>query len=311
MNRRKEISVIIPARNEAACLEATMTAVLESVVDFQGPGVSSAADLSRSPVEVLVVDNQSTDHTADVVRRYSRTHGVEWVACGRLGAACARNLGAERARGKILVFVDADTGIPRAGLRRIADLVNTRGFKAGIFPLTGDSHTWSSACWWGFWNLVRRLPLARAKALPAFMFCTRDLFDELGPFDERVQIGEEWPILAGCYRRYPRQLIYDRSLRATTSNRRMTLQRYGYARTFLKYTWAVLHQSGRRGYPDTFRERPGPARAEWTDDLAGARLGGTCGPAATGDRGSPGHRLGNRPQRRAPAPPAAGARGGG
>ncbi len=262
MNRRKDISVIIPARNEAACLGATVSAILESAAHLQGLDAPSPQRLSPSPVEVLVVDNQSTDHTVQNLRPYIQAYGVKCLACSRLGAACARNLGARHARGNILVFVDADTRIPRAGLRRIADLVSVRGFKAGIFPLTGDSNTWSSACWWTFWNLVRRLPLARAKALPAFMFCTRDLFDQLGPFDECVQIGEEWPILAGCYRRYPHRLIYDRSLSATTSNRRMTLQPYGYAKTFFKYVWAVLHRSGRCGYPDTFRERSGAEVAE-------------------------------------------------
>jgi hypothetical protein len=86
------------------------------------------------------------------------------------------------------------------------------------------------------------------------MFCTREVFDRFGPFDETVQIGEEWPILAGLYRRCPSRLIYDRSLSAITSNRRMTLQRFGYAKLLFKYIWAVLHHSGRNGYPDTFRE---------------------------------------------------------
>jgi len=101
---------------------------------------------------------------------------------------------------------------------------------------------------------VRRLPLARAKALPAFMFCTREVFDRFGPFDESVQIGEEWPILTGLYHHQPAHLIYDRSIAAITSNRRMTRQRYGYTKVFFKYIWAVLHHSGRNGYPDTFRE---------------------------------------------------------
>ena len=139
-------------------------------------------------------------------------------------------------------------------MRRISDLVNCLLYEAGIFALQGDPDTWSSRCWWSFWNAVRLLPLARAKALPAFMFCTRAVFDRFGPFDETVQIGEEWPILAGIYRRCPERLVYDRSLTAITSNRRMTLQRHGYAKVFFKYVWSVLHRSGRNGYPDTFRE---------------------------------------------------------
>jgi glycosyltransferase involved in cell wall biosynthesis len=307
----KDISVIIPARNEAACLGHTMSAILESTAFLQGSPGTPSPHLARSPVEVLVVDNRSTDHTVGVVREYAQGYGVNCVPCNRLGAACARNCGARHALGKIYVFVDADTRIPPTALRRILDLVQGSGFLAGIFPLTGDPDTWSSACWWGFWNLVRRLPLARAKALPAFMFCTREVFNRFGPFDECVQIGEEWPILAGLYRRYPQRFVYDRSLRATTSNRRMTLQSHGYAKTFIKYVWAVLHISGRNGYPDTFREQPGARLAELADDLEGAGACRTPDPAPAWERDHPGHRLRNRSQRRVPSPPSAGARIGG
>ena len=81
---------------------------------------------------------------------------------------------------------------------------------------------------------MRRLPLPRAKAMPACMFCTREAFDEFGPFDERVAIGEEWPILAGLYRARPRRFVYDRAITALSSGRRMELQRFGYTRTFAR-----------------------------------------------------------------------------
>ena len=89
--------------------------------------------------------------------------------------------------------------------------------------------------------------------MPAFMFCTRKLFDESGGFDEEVAIGEEWPILADLYRRRPSRLIYDRQLTALSSSRRMEMQRLGYTRTFLKYVWAILHISGRIRYSTRFR----------------------------------------------------------
>jgi len=76
---------------------------------------------------------------------------------------------------------------------------------------------------------------------------------ELGPFDERVVISEEWPILAGLYRRRPRRLVYERTLVARTSSRRMELRRFGYLRTFCKYVWAILMPAGRRVYSDHVR----------------------------------------------------------
>lgn len=89
--------------------------------------------------------------------------------------------------------------------------------------------------------------------MPALMFCTAEVFDELGPFDEDVAIGEEWPILASLYRLRPHRFVYDRSLTGLSSSRRMERQAFGYTRTFLKYVWAILHRSGRVNYTDRIR----------------------------------------------------------
>lgn len=250
---RKVISIIIPARNEEAAIGGTLQAVMASVARFLAVPLADL-QLDGSIVQVLVVDNGSTDETRQLVAEWVKEHGVEYVVCERLGAPCARNFGTQLTQGNILVYVDADTRIPLNSLDVIHAHVHQGGRQAGIFALAGSGSSISSRCWWFFWNSVRRLPLPRAKALPAFMFCTREVFEQFGPFDENVQIGEEWPILAGLYRHAPDRLVYDRSLTALTSNRRMTLQRFGYTRTFFKYVWAVLHLSGRNGYPDSFRE---------------------------------------------------------
>ncbi|WP_165073715.1 glycosyltransferase [Paludisphaera rhizosphaerae] len=237
------LSVVIPARNEAALLGETLESVLRAIDEFAAPG----------DVEVVVVDDGSSDGTPALLEQYAADHGVVVVKCEVRGAARARNLGVRRARGRILVFLDADTHPPADGLRRIATLCDEHGFEAGITRLGALDGGLRARCWWGFWNTVRRLPLPRAKAMPACMFCTREAFDEFGPFDERVAIGEEWPILAGLYRARPRRFVYDRSRVALSSGRRMELQRWGYLRTFLKYGWAIVSFRGRVHYHDQIR----------------------------------------------------------
>ena len=127
------------------------------------------------------------------------------------------------ASGRTLVFLDADTQLP-PGCSSGSRSWSKRGYEAGITRLGGLDGGRRARCWWAFWNAMRRLPLPRAKAMPACMFCTREAFDEFGPFDERVAIGEEWPILAGLYRARPRRFVYDQALTAFSSGRRMELQ---------------------------------------------------------------------------------------
>lgn len=237
------LSVIIPAYNEQAWIAQTLDAIARAQARL--PPMSAS--------EVILVDNGSVDGT--VTFAGSREQPVQFRIehCPTLGAAQARNWGAMRARGDILIFVDADTLVPEESLVRVLEHCDLRQYEAGMCALGARDGGLRARCWWFFWNQVRRLPLAKAKAMPALMFCTRSVFDELGPFDERVVIGEEWPILAGLYRQRQTRLIYDRQLIARTSSRRMERQSFGYCRTFLKWAWAVIDFRGRVSYRTDIR----------------------------------------------------------
>jgi len=236
------LSVIIPARNEHRLIGSTLDCVLSAVRPL-GPTAS----------EIIVVDNASRDGTGDILQRYAADHGIAVLRLDQLGAARARNHGRRHATGRILVFIDADTHVSCDCLQRIVAHCEKGGIEAGITRLAGLDGGLRARLWWLFWEHVRRLPLSRAKAMPALMFCTAAVFDEFGPFDEEVAIGEEWPILASLYRHRPHRFVYDRSISALSSSRRMQAQPFGYARTFLKYIWAILHRSGRLNYSDRVR----------------------------------------------------------
>jgi len=243
-----EVSLIIPARNEERCLVGTLNAALRAIENYR-----QRSAVHDRPAEIIVVDNHSTDGTWKMLQDYAGRFGIRAVQFAPLGAARARNYGRKHARGSVLVFIDADTQIPAEAVTRIMDHCQEGNKQAGISRLASLEGGWRAWCWWHFWGQVRRFPLPRAKAMPALMFCTASAFDEFGPFDEAVAIGEEWPILAGLYRVRPQQFIYDRELVAQTSSRRMECQPFGYVRTFLKYVWAILHHAGRIHLPDHIR----------------------------------------------------------
>jgi glycosyltransferase involved in cell wall biosynthesis len=241
-----DISVIIPARNEQRLIKQTLEHVLTACRHL--------ANTANHHLlwEVLLVDNGSTDDTLNIVRSFAESQ-VTVVQHNVPGAARARNAGRKHSNGRILVFVDADTMIPLESLSRIAVHCHQTENVAGITSLATLDGGIRAHLWWNFWNYVRHLPLSKAKAMPAFMFCTAETFDSFGPFDEDVAIGEEWPILAGLYKVSRSAVIYDRSIVARSSSRRMDRRTFGYTRCFLKYIWAILHRSGRIHYPDTIR----------------------------------------------------------
>lgn len=245
-----EVSIIIPARNEEALIAESVRHVVEACQEFQQ---RVAGTSGQQLWEVLVVDNHSSDNTVERVQTFVKESAVRVIECRELGAAKARNLGRRLAGGRVLIFVDADTMISKDTVGCLVEHCDNVPLRAGITWLGDYDGGLRSRLWWMFWNYVRCLPMARAKAMPAVMFCTSEVFDRFGPFEEGIAIGEEWPILAGLYRVHPEHVIYDKQLVARSSSRRMDRQLFGYSRTLFRYVWAILHRSGRIHYTDRIR----------------------------------------------------------
>lgn len=240
-------SIIVPMKNEEALIEQTLAHIRSALRHFY------ALHKHEPPSEVIVVDNNSTDSSRQRILPLLDDPAFHYHFFEHEGAAKARNHGASLANGKLLVFVDGDTMVPPETLVKIRALHFERSHNVGIFRLDSLEGGFLAYVWWTFWNQVRRLPISKAKAMPAFMFCTRSVFAEFGPFNEVYQIAEEWPITAGYYKHHRKHFIYDRSTIGLSSNRRMALQRFGYVKTLVKYGWAILHKSGRYHFKNTVR----------------------------------------------------------
>ena len=101
------LSIIVPARNEERNLPNLF---------------GSLAEQDLSPTEVIVVDDNSTDSTAQMARDAgARVFPSKPLPAGWRGKTWACLQGAEAAVGEVLLFVDADTFFESGGLRRIVD----------------------------------------------------------------------------------------------------------------------------------------------------------------------------------------------
>src|SRR5438874_2816119 len=166
------ISFIIPAHNEEFELSSTLAAI------------HAAASSAAKPYEIIVVDDASTDATAEIAARA----GAKVIRINRRQIAAARNAGARASQGEYLFFVDADTRINRAHVTEgIAAL--EAGYAGGSARVAMDGFVpmWGRVLLRGFSGLYFGLNLGAG----AFLFTTRRNFEAIGGFDEQYFVGEE------------------------------------------------------------------------------------------------------------------------
>jgi glycosyltransferase involved in cell wall biosynthesis len=246
------LSFVIPARNEEALIGEVVEAILASVARASGVPLNRLW-LPDTAFEVVVADDGSEDATAAIVGMFATDAGVRLVPSVGRTCGAARNVGAAATSGRVLCFVDADTIVPEHAVRRILALHEEDGRCLVLYRLASREPGLRAWLWWTFWGLARRLPLARAKSMPAFMSCDREHFERYGPFTASRAIAEEWPLTGAAYRLHRERFLYDRSLTARTSSRRMELQPLGYLRTFLKWVSVVLFPWARTSLSDRIR----------------------------------------------------------
>ena len=138
-------SVLIPAHNEADWLPACLDALC-------------AADPVAGPVEVIVVANGCTDHTAELARRKAPAFEARGWALRVLELAQGSKLGAlnageAAARGAVLVYLDADVLISPPLLTQLAEaLVEDAPRYASGMPQVTTSGDWVTRHYTRFWQ---------------------------------------------------------------------------------------------------------------------------------------------------------------
>lgn len=175
------VSVLVPARNEASRI---------------GPCIGSLLRLDYPATEVIVVDDGSTDGTADVVREAATGDPrVRVVPAGALPAGWGGKnhalwRGQAEAKGDWLLFTDADTVHHPRSLRRAMGRMRAEG--ADLLSLTGRQRAVSLperlVQPFVFEFLARRYPLAavndpadhRAAANGQYLLVSRPLYDAIG-----------------------------------------------------------------------------------------------------------------------------------
>ncbi len=202
------LTVIVPAFNEEAYLAPTLGSIRAAAEEAR-----AAAGVD---VDVVVVDNASADGTGALARDFGATVVHEPVQ----GIARARNAGARRAAGDVLVFVDADVIVPRTLLVAMCAAMRDPSCVGGGVDVDYQPRRSLVRLYLRLWRLLAR---ATGMVQGAAQFCRKEVFEEIGGYDEGVWMGEDvdfhWG-LRKLARRTGRNVRFVREPRVRPSCRR-------------------------------------------------------------------------------------------
>ena len=248
-------SVIVPTFRRPETLRATLAAL-------------AAQNYPKTGYEVIVVDDDASSATPDVVAEALATGcHLTLVAQNQEGAARARNQGARRAAGDLLLFLDDDILVEPDHLRRhwLVRASHRDPIVGGCWDFTPAVLAALRSTPFGRYRLAlersfqagtggRALDDGRLQVemLPSTdLAIRRELFWQLGGFDERFPVAgaedQDFSIrarLSGCL------LILDRGIRCFHNDNRLTLRSYCEREERSAKTMPILA----RNYPAQFRE---------------------------------------------------------
>lgn len=182
------ISIIIPAFNEEAFLAQTLEQIHVALDANKQEGFSW---------EIIVCDNNSTDHTAEIAASMGAIVVVEPIN----QIARARNRGAAIAKGEWFLFIDADTFPPPALMADVLEIIERGGYIGCGTTITVEGGT-----------LFNKLRMERLNPLfrlfnwsgGAFLLCEGKAFHAIGGFSLNLYAYEEIDFVL-CLKRHGRQ----------------------------------------------------------------------------------------------------------
>lgn len=173
------VSVIIPTYNSAKTIRMCLSSVRKQ---------------TYSNIEIVVVDNFSSDSTVQIAGEYARVlvKGPE--------RNTQRNHGAQIAKGKYLAFIDSDMELTPTVIQDCVEKCEKEGIDAAIIPELAVGE--------GFWGECQKLEklcyLGDHLMEAANRFIRADVYEEVGGYAERMVAGEDFDLhdrlLEGGYR---------------------------------------------------------------------------------------------------------------
>lgn len=163
------VSIVIATKNEESNLPRLLLSLKKQ---------------EYSPIEIIVVDNFSTDKTLEI----AQLHGCKTIQFGNERSA-QRNKGTRMAKGSYLLFLDADMELPLTVVKEAVSTIHRSNAVALIIP--EDIPVTS------FFTRIKQLEKRmywNRSAIEAPRFFERHSFQKIQGYDESLIAGEDWDI---------------------------------------------------------------------------------------------------------------------
>lgn len=226
------LSIIIPVLNEADSIRKLLDHLNQNTH-------------SDNIEEVIVVDGGSSDETIELVQKYSTTNNKLPVTVYKAekGRAQQMNYGASKASGTLLYFLHADTFPPKGFDQKVITAING-GSKAGCFRMKFDTrHPVLLISQW-----FTRFNLKACRGGDQSLFVTKEVFHNLGGYDEAYTIYEDCEFIGRIYDGYKFEVLDDyvvTSARRYENNGTLKLQFHFAMIHFKKWTGATPSELSR------------------------------------------------------------------
>jgi len=180
---KTSISLIIPAYNEAKYIARTLDSVMKARDNFYKPSL----------IEVIVVNNSSTDNTENIAKSF----GAQVVLEEQRRIASVRNKGASIAHGEVIGFLDADSRITLNMFNSIHETMASGRYIGGGTNVKIDRMSLGI-----FFTCCITIFPARwfLGVMGGLIFVKKTAFDQLHGFDDSLYCAEDSKFIIGLKR---------------------------------------------------------------------------------------------------------------
>ena len=178
-----KISIIIPILNESKTIVSLLQYLIKN---------SSSTNIS----EIIVVDGGSKDESFKLVSGFNLLNNKVILMPSERGRATQMNLGEQKATGTILYFLHADSFPPSDFDQLIINEVK-KGNLAGCFKMKFNHHHW----WLRLASWLTKFQWRACRGGDQSQYITKELFKEIGGFNENYMIYEDNILINELYKR--------------------------------------------------------------------------------------------------------------